>query len=561
MNTHFTAARRRAALLLLLAAGIALLAAGCGGGSGDGGAGDSGSSTTAAADTTASSSPTAGGGVLNVDVAVPPASLDPAAVCSIEDLGLLSDLYPTLVKHAIATGQPADAGQEDPTKVVPYLAESWKQSTDGKTTTFKLRPGAKFPGGAPIDSAAVKFSWQRATAIGSCGAGSWTGGSGSGAKITSIQAPDAQTAIITLNKPSADFLQGLTSSGASVVDRTVLEEHGATADAQNKWLAGNFAGGGPYVVKSYQPGTSLTLAANPAFWGDKPISSQVNINFVNNDSTLLLRTRTGKPDIALGLTKQSIASLKGNNKVKIIDKPAAAWQIVGLPNGVKPFNNPTFREALTYAVPQKQILDQVAHGYGQRYYGPFPPVFAAYNADLEKPREYDLAKAKELLAKSGVTGTVKTDIYLRDGVNDQKQIATILQDAWKPLGVDLNIKLLSAAAYQEAVSAPKKTNPIIRFDGPSIPTPGWLVSYDAACGNAYNQSNYCNKKVDGLYAKAVAETDDQARQAIWDQITRLWVTDSPRAVIYAQNYDAVLKPDVTHYVYGQNDLLFHLWGR
>jgi peptide/nickel transport system substrate-binding protein len=496
---------------------------------------------------------------LRVDDATAPASLDPAALCSIEDLGLLSDLYPTLTRYPVVAGGPADAAKIDASKVEPDLATSWTTSEDGKTYTFTLASDAKFASGNPITAQVVKWSWERALALGSCGA-SFVNGGNTG-KVTSITTPDAHTVVTTLSQREPDYLLALTSVGAGIVDQKLLEKQGDTAAAQNTWLASHFAGGGPYKVDSYQAGSSLKLSANKHWYGTAPLSTRVDVSFISDDSSLLLRAKNGSADITLGLTKQSVSSLKTDKKVKIVDDQAAAWQIIGLPNDVAPFDNATFRQALTYATPQQELVDKVAYGYGEAYYGPLSPAFPAYDAADSKPRNYDLAKAKELLKESGVTGTVPIDLYVRDGVNDQKQIATILQDSWKQLGVEITVKQLSAAEYQKAVAAPKKTWAIIRFDGPSVLTPAWLLSYDASCGSAYNQSNYCNPALDALLVAAQNSESATERQGYYDQITKLWTADSPRAIAYAQDHTAVLQKDVTHYVYAQNNTLFHLWGK
>jgi peptide/nickel transport system substrate-binding protein len=496
------------------------------------------------------------GDTLTIDIATAPASLDPAAVTSLEDLGLLSSLYPTLTKHGLKPALPSDAGQVDSAQIVPYLAESWDISTDGKQYTFYLRKNAQFPSGNPIDAAAVKWSWERAFAAGTTGAYFISGGS----TVTSIETPDQYTVVVNLSGRAPDYLSALTSVGTAVIDRSVLEKNGATAEEQNRWLASHFAGGGAYVLESYEPGTSLRLKANPHFWGEKPRHSTVAINFIPDDATLLLRTKNGQADITLGLSNQSVASLKNESRVKIISIPSATWELVSLPNTLPPFDNPLFREALTYATPQQQFVENIALGYGQAYYGPFPPAFPAYNAALSSPRPYDIDKAKQLLAESGVKGPIAADIYIREGITDQRQIAISLQDTWKALGVELSIRQLSAAEYQQAVGAPEKKWLLVRFDGPSIPTPGWLCVYDMLNDSPFNQSNYRNLEVERLVQEAADEPSDEKRQLIWDEITRLWVADSPRVVAYAQHYTAVLKKDIRYFVHGQNDLLIHLWG-
>src|ERR1700694_4730766 len=46
-------------------------------------------------------------------------------------------------------------------KMGPSLAESWKESPDGKTYEFKLRAGLKFHNGDPVTTEDVKFSFER----------------------------------------------------------------------------------------------------------------------------------------------------------------------------------------------------------------------------------------------------------------------------------------------------------------------------------------------------------------------------------------------------------------
>ncbi|MEU9823112.1 ABC transporter substrate-binding protein [Pseudonocardia alni] len=493
-----------------------------------------------------------------IDVATPLASLDPADACSLEDLGLLSDLYPTLVRYQDDPASPTGARTLRTDAVEPALAQSWTTSPDGRTYTFRLRE-ARFPSGNPVTADVVRWSWQRTLDSGGCGSNFVTGGARS--EIESVAVRGEREIAVTLTSPTPDYLLALTSVGAAVLDRDLVLEHAGTDVAeQSRWIATNFAGGGPYTVDAYAPGTSLDLSANPAWWGAPPLESRVRVSFITNDATLLLRARGGRADVTLGLSKQSVRSLDGEAGVRIVDTPSAAWQVVGLPTELAPFDDPLFREALTYATPQEQILRDVAHGYGQAYYGPFSPTFPAYREELSRPRPHDPAKARELVARAGVRGPVDLDVYVRDGIEDQIQIATILQQAWKDVGVNLRIRTLSAAEYQNAVGNEHKRWAVLRHDGPSVVTPGWVTSYDTACGHPYNPSNYCNPRLDALAAAARTEPSAVARQADWDRITRLWTADSPRVVAYAENYTAVLDDDVTDFVRGQNNLEIARWG-
>jgi peptide/nickel transport system substrate-binding protein len=86
--------------------------------------------------------------------------------------------------------------------ISPLLAESWKMDADGKAYTFKLRKGVKFQDGTPFDSAAVKFSFDRAKDPKSTN-------KAKGAvfnNISHIATPDAHTVVLVLNNPDGNFL-------------------------------------------------------------------------------------------------------------------------------------------------------------------------------------------------------------------------------------------------------------------------------------------------------------------------------------------------------------------
>ena len=90
--------------------------------------------------------------------------------------------------------------------------------------------------------------------------------------------------------------------------------------------------------------------ANPDFFGKPPPEPEIIVNFITDNSTLLLQARNGNADVTLGLSKASVASLVGHEGLQIIAVETARWQLIGLPNEIVPFDNPKFREALSYAV-------------------------------------------------------------------------------------------------------------------------------------------------------------------------------------------------------------------
>src|SRR5581483_10077468 len=267
--------------------------------------------------------------------------------------GFVSSLYVTLVQYKAKPVPGAGAGitQEDTTGFAPYLAKSWKITNGGKTYTFTLRSGAKFPDGKPMDANAVKYTYQRLLTMGGCGAYFMSAGQGDPI-IKAIQAPNPTTLVIQLTRPEALLLHTLTQPNLGIVEPSLVEANGGVQKGKpNQWLASHYAGGGPYVLESYDPSRQAVFAANPSFFGSKPLESKVIVNFITSDPTLLLQARSGNANITVGLTKKSVASLRSQSCCRVVSVSAPLWQLIGLPNEFPPFDNVKFREALTYAVP------------------------------------------------------------------------------------------------------------------------------------------------------------------------------------------------------------------
>lgn len=497
-----------------------------------------------------------------VNTSQPPSTMDPAFACDIVGNGYVAPLYATLVAYdrkAYPGPEGVTVTAEDDSKFVPALAESWSVSEDGRTYRFKIRDGAKFASGNAMNAPAVAASLNRALTSGGCG--SYYMSAGQMGNTESITAEGDDVVTIQLGAAQPLLMHTLTQPNLGIVDVPVVEANGG-----NDWLAVNAAASGPYTLDEYQPGVKAVYKANPNFYGEAPIEDEVVVNFIADPLALLLQARNGAADITLGLPKQMVNQLgisgAARGGLKVAAVPSPRFMIVGLPNKVPPFDNVAFRQALSYAVPYAAIQHSVGFGYAKPFFGPYPPEFSTYTEENGAPRKFNPAKAKELLAKSGVTGPVPLELTIMEGSVAQEQIATILQGAWAPLGVKISINKLSAAAYVQVTTAPEKTGGIVRFDGPSVADPAWLLSYDMMCQSPFNQSNYCSEKAEALFSEALAISDMEERQSKWDELAAVWIEDAPRIPVYADVFTAVLGKDVTAFDFAQ-DGPFDLqnWGR
>jgi len=178
--------------------------------------------------------------------------------------------------------------------ISPLLAESWKMDADGKAYTFKLRKGVKFQDGSPFDSAAVKFSFERAKDAKSTN-------KAKGAvfnNISHISTPDAYTVVLVLNNPDGNFLFRMGENTA------VILHPDSAASAATKPI-----GTGPYKLDSWAKGTSVTLSKWDGFRDANAVKvKKVTFRFINDSAAQVAALLAGDID---GMPRfQSPQSLK-----------------------------------------------------------------------------------------------------------------------------------------------------------------------------------------------------------------------------------------------------------
>jgi peptide/nickel transport system substrate-binding protein len=513
----FRTARWRAAMAAACSA-AALAAAGCG-----------------------SSSPTGAGGgaakdTLSVAVNSAITTADPAFACTTYDYVVVKNTYDNLV--ALGSERDANGAAE----VQPALAERWELSADKKTYTFHLRQGVTFASGNPMTADDVVYSLKRVLAKEGCQQYVLT--TGDPKAIKAITKVDDATVRIVLNKVDPLFLTLLAQTGNGVVDRRTLAQHGGDSEAGDRWLASHTAGTGAYVLESYNPDTQVDFRARKGYWNTPAKAGLVSLRIVTDPTTLETLVRSGDVDLAYGIPLKDVKTLKGEGKQVFAD-PSQFYIYVGLNTTKAPFDDVRVRRALQAALPAQDIVDRFGYGYAQAFRGPIPPAMA-YSPKLA-PGTPDVAKAKALLAEAGVTKAAVT-LDVKSGETLQSDIATVLQNAYRPLGIDVKIATLGASAYSDKINGFKSQMYIIK-DGGTVNDPAYFLGYFVACGNAFNWVKYCNKQVDEDLATGRRSFDTAERRTAYDRLSAQVDADAPYLPVFAPNNVVVGASGLKGYVY------------
>ncbi|MCX7429669.1 MAG: ABC transporter substrate-binding protein, partial [Planctomycetia bacterium] len=153
----------------------------------------------------------------------------------------------------------------NPPKIIPWLAEKWEASADGLTYTFHLVKNAKFHNGDPLDSEAVRYSYERALKMNSGIA--WM--LKDFLKPDKIVAVDAHTVRFTLEKPFAPFISYV--PWWYIVNPKQVLANVSDGDFGRKWLTENAAGSGPFKLRRFDANALIHLDAVPDYWKGWPM--------------------------------------------------------------------------------------------------------------------------------------------------------------------------------------------------------------------------------------------------------------------------------------------------
>src|SRR5215475_8573219 len=144
-------------------------------------------------------------------------------------------------------------------KLVPWLAESWTPSKDGRSVTFKLRRDVRFHDGTPFNADAVKFNFDRIVDPNFKAGGSRAALAGyAGSKVL-----DEFSVQVSFETPFAPFLTYAASGPLSMVSPKAVRESGDLVHTRP-------IGSGPFMVKEYVAKDHTTMVRNPAFTRKAP---------------------------------------------------------------------------------------------------------------------------------------------------------------------------------------------------------------------------------------------------------------------------------------------------
>lgn len=403
-------------------------------------------------------------------------------------VNVLQNLYGTLTEL------------DDNLEVAPGLAESWETSEDGLTVTFKLRQGVTFADGSAFDAEDVVASYEaikdEATAAVSAT---------NLAAVSAIEAIDENTVQLSLATPDAALFSKLAVIGTAILP----------SDADLKELETKPNGTGAFLFDNRTPNESLTIVANPNYWGGEPAVDEIEFRVIPEQSAIVSALQAGSVQMAVFDDKLVADTIGGS--VTVTETPQLSYHVLQINARKAPLDNVNVRLAIACAIDRQEVLDTAAFGAGE-IIGPITsPAFRSDPKARPCP-EGDAAAAKQYLADAGYAdGITLRAIVNQDGYATSVAEAENIQAQLQKAGITLEIESLESGAYVDRWIAADFELAVALNGGQPDPDASY-GRYFTSTGSLNHVAGYTSESLDKLFAEGKAEGDEQARKMIYDQI-------------------------------------------
>jgi dipeptide transport system substrate-binding protein len=352
------------------------------------------------------------------------------------------------------------------TTVEPALAESYTVSDDGKTLTFKLRPGVKFHSGVngftptrDLNADDVIWSFERMWkadhpyAKVSGGAYDYFNDMGMPDLLASIEkGGDDLTVIIKLNAPNAPIIANLAMDFATI--------HSAEyADfLMKKGTPEEFdqipVGTGSFSFVAYQKDAVIRYKAFDG-WAGKPKIDDLVYAITPDPTARYAKLKANECQVMIAPNPADLEAMSKDADINLMSQAGLNIGYLAMNAQKPPFDKPEVRKAIAMAIDRDAILKEVYQGAGEKAKNPIPPTMWSYD-ESTVDHEYNPEKAKEMLKAAGVEN-LTTDIWWmpvqRPYNPNAKRMAEMMQADLAKIGVNAELKSFEWGEYRKRMQA------------------------------------------------------------------------------------------------------------
>jgi peptide/nickel transport system substrate-binding protein len=431
-------------------------------------------------------------------------------------------------------------------------------SRDGRTITYHLRHGVRWHDDVPFTSKDVKFSID-AIRDDRNNVPSRTGFT----LITSVRTPDDFTVVIHLSQAFAPIVQDL--FGESDEPYEILPAHLLThaGDLNRASFNAHPIGTGPFVFKEWRRGDHIELSANSHYFLGTPKLQRIVVRFVPDENTMLNQLRSHDLDWQFEASPQEYRDLIRFPEIRIAFQHMNQIELIAFNTTHPPLGDVRIRQAISYALDRKRLVDDLTFGTAQSADQDLPPFLWAHAEGL--PRyAYSPAKARQYLNASGwIPGSdgirrkagqkLTLDLAYTTENATRRRGVILVQAMLREVGIDLHPK----PYLGERLFAPLSLGGILQAGKYDLAWFGWISGVDpdnstlVTCGaippRGQNFSRYCRPALDSLELQALGSFNRTKRRASYQRIEEILAQDEPLIPLWWPAQIQAVNPDFTDF--------------
>ena len=432
-----------------------------------------------------------------------------------------------------ATGDMIASIQQSPLVILPDLSFG-PQLADGMpkvisesplTIEYKLKKGLTFSDGKPLTSEDARFSYDlimdpKNKILTRTG---WQ-------DIEKFETPDDLTVRMTFkkDKPYAPWRTLLGGTETQIWPKHIYEGEDFNKVANSKVI-----GSGPFKLKEWKKGQSLTLVSNENYWGKKPGLKEVVMRFIPDTNTQTASLQSAEvqfidppPDIGL------LDKLESYDAVEVQVKAGTIWEHIAF--NVEAVPNLKIRQAIAYGINRKQVLDKILKGQVKPLESFLVPDQKPYYTPAWADYAHDPDRAEQLVKEAKSEGA-KTEITFSTTAGDRlrETLQQVVQQQLKDVGITINIKNTSADTFfgQWTPEGKFEMGEWAWLANPD-PSSTSLFSANQVPPKGQNYYRYKNQKVSDLLLESDKTVAVNKRADLLRQAQDLMVQDMPIIPMY-----------------------------
>jgi len=434
--------------------------------------------------------------------------------------------------------------------VVGDLAERWEVSEDALEIVFYLRKGVKWHDGSAFTASDVKFTYEMILdPVIACPYVS------SYSYISFVEVIDEGTVRFVYKEPYAPALLKL---GMGIVPEHLFS---GEDDIRKSSYARMPIGTGPYRFIEWKSGEYMILESNEDYFIHPPHIKRYVYRVIPDQSIQFLELVTGGID-SMDLNPYQFLyrseTAEFSERVEKYRYLSHSFTFIGYNMQDPILSDKRVRQALSYAINEKEIISSVLLGQGESTTGPFMKDSPYYD-NSARSYDHDTMKAAMLLREAGWSdvdgsGVLSKDgkelrvvIVTKQGSQVREDAATVIQSQWAELGVKTEIQVVAWSAFLNQFIDKKNFQAVIL--GWTIPVDPdiFAVWHSSSAGDGgLNFVSFSNADVDRLIETGRGEFDPEERQKIYRQAHKIIAEEAPYTFLFVP----YALPAVSHRVKG-----------